>query len=63
MRDSTNERSRLHTVWSGKRARWDTAVQLGAAAEELMVRKISPRVAKFGEVTELWGHLLPAELS
>ena len=40
----------------------DGAIRLGAVAEELMDRQISPRVAKFGGMAELWGQLLPAEL-
>jgi len=41
----------------------DRAVRLGDTLSELMENRISPRYARYSSVIELWGRLLPAELS
>ena len=40
----------------------DKAVVLGEVLRQLMAEQVGPRQERFGEVAEVWGHLLPSEL-
>ncbi len=57
-----NERLCNIVKWRTK-PKADRAASLGDTINELMENQISPRHARFGSVAQLWGQLLPAELS
>jgi predicted nucleic acid-binding Zn ribbon protein len=58
-----NQSEQLQSVvrWRTKKKSARTA-KLGDVVEQLMDSRISPRQARFGSVTKVWGQLLPAEL-
>jgi len=57
------EDEQLHNAVEERRIRkFDGVVSLGDAAERFVAEQVSPRQAKYSEITELWSQLLPDEL-
>jgi hypothetical protein len=58
------EGTQIYEATRQKNARkQDNTVRIGEVAQKFMVEQVSPRQDKYGAVVEIWGRILPLELS